>query len=75
MNMVKPGIQTRRRKPKSGNGTNPNSNPKSKHNKHLTNSNSGSSGNVTSGVGKEHLPCASESNHEYNLTARKSSVQ
>ena len=75
MNMVKPGIQTRRRKPKSSNGTNSNNSAKSKHNKHLTNSNSVSSGNTTSGLVKEHLPCTSESNLDYNLGTRKSSVE
>lgn len=58
LNMVKPGIQTRRRKPKTsnGNGTNGNPNSKSKHNKHGSNA-----------LGKEPAPCASEPNLDYGL--------
>ncbi|UJR36570.1 hypothetical protein I4U23_029289 [Adineta vaga] len=60
LNMVKPGIQTRRRKQKSssGNGSGSNSNSKSKHNKH----------GMTSASGKEPAPCASEPTIDYGLT-------
>lgn len=60
LNMVKPGIQTRRRKPKNSNsnGSNGNPNAKSKHNKH---------GSTT--LGKEPAPCASEPNLDYGLAA------
>jgi Zn ribbon nucleic-acid-binding protein len=63
MNMVKPGIQTRRRKPKNnnGNGSGGNPNAKSKHNKHLT----------TSTSIKEPAPCASEPTVDYGLTATR----
>jgi hypothetical protein len=63
MNMVKPGIQTRRRKPKSnnGNGSGGNPNSKSKHNKH---------GSTTTS-GKEPAPCASEPTLDYGLTATR----
>ena len=64
MNMVKPGIQTRRRKPKSnnGNGSGGNPNSKSKHNnKHGT----------TPILGKEPAPCASEPTLDYGLTASR----
>jgi hypothetical protein len=62
MNMVKPGIQTRRRKPKSnGNSSGGNPNSKSKHNKHIT----------TSTSGKEPAPCASEPTLDYGLTATR----
>ncbi|CAF0776307.1 unnamed protein product [Rotaria sordida] len=59
MNMVKPGIQTRRRKPKSNNGNNSGVNPnsKSKHNKHIT---------TTTSI-KEPAPCASEPTLDYGL--------
>jgi hypothetical protein len=63
MNMVKPGIQTRRRKPKNtngnGSGTNPNS--KSKHNKHVP---------TTTSI-KEPAACASEPQIDYGLTATR----
>ncbi|CAF1235723.1 unnamed protein product [Adineta ricciae] len=61
LNMVKPGIQTRRRKQKScsGNGSSGNSNSKSKSNKH----------GITSTSGKEPAACASEPSLDYNLTA------
>jgi hypothetical protein len=57
--MVKPGIQTRRRKPKNnnGNGSIGNPNSKSKHNKH----------GGTSASSKEPTPCASDSTLDYGL--------
>ncbi|CAF4531990.1 unnamed protein product, partial [Rotaria magnacalcarata] len=61
LNMVKPGIQTRRRKPKSTNGSSSgaNQNSKSKHNnKHI---------NTTSSM-KDPAPCASEPSLDYGLT-------
>ena len=63
MNMVKPGIQTRRRKPKgnNGNGSGANPNSKSKHNKNGTSATSV----------KEPVPCASEPTIEYDLTTSR----
>lgn len=64
MNMVKPGIQTRRRKPKSNNGNNSGANPnsKSKHNnKHSS---------TTTSI-KDPAPCASEPTLDYGLAATR----
>jgi hypothetical protein len=68
MNMVKPGIQTRRRKPKSSNNNNGSTSTKSKHSKHNATTTTTS---INTGLIKEHNPCASESNIDYNLTTRK----
>jgi hypothetical protein len=56
MNMIKEGIQTRRRKQKSTNG---NPNPKSKHNKQV---------NISTMSIKDSKPCLSKPTHDYNLT-------
>lgn len=66
MNMVKPGIQTRRRKPKNnnGSGSGANSNSKSKHTKHVS---------ATTSI-KDPAPCASEPTHDYGLTATRKNL-